>query len=187
LLVWFHVVTSVAWMALALSLCTLLIAGTDATLTGAEVLDVKLLQHLATSSAFSGLMLSALTQWGYTRYWWVLTKLAITLTQLYVGIFVLSPRLSTVESGNTGLLIASSALMASAIAFQAWLSVAKPWRLTPWANRKAPTFPSWIYLAAIAIPVFDFVFWRFVFGAPAPVVELLVALIFPVWRRSKLV
>lgn len=185
LLVWFHALTSIGWMSLALCLCTLLVWGTPAALDAAEVLDVRLLQHLATSSAFSGLMLAALTQWGYFRYWWVLAKFAITVTQLYVGIFVLSPRLHDAEVGSTGALIASSTLMASALAFQAWLSVAKPWRTTPWTGPRVgrTTSPSWMFLAAVAIPVFDFIAWRFVFGAPAPVLSLLVALGFPVWRR----
>jgi hypothetical protein len=188
LLVWFHAVTSIGWMSLALSLCALLAWGTPAAIEAALVLDRGLLQHLGTSAAFSGLMLAALTQWGYFRYWWVLTKFAITVTQLYVGMFILSPRLATAQSGATGLLVVSSALMASAIAFQAWLSVAKPGPVTPWSRDRTrpPSWPPWLYLAAVAIPVFDYGFWRFVFGAPAPVVSLLVALTFPLWRRRRL-
>lgn len=175
-------------MSLALCLCTLLVWGTPAALEAATILDQRLLQHLATSAAFSGLMLAALTQWGYFRYWWVLTKFGITLTQLYVGIFILSPRLVTAHPGATAPLVVSSALMASAIAFQAWLSVAKPWPATPWSGDRTrpPSCPPWMYLAAVAVPVFDFCFWRFVFGAPAPVVSLLVALTFPLWRRTRL-
>jgi hypothetical protein len=188
LLVWFHAVTSIGWMSLALCLCILLVLGTPGALDAAQVLDESLLQHLATSAAFSGLMLAALTPWGYFRYWWVLTKFAITLTQLYMGIFVLGPRLATAHAGDTFVLLASSALMASAIAFQAWLSVAKPWPATPWSVRRIrpPSGPQWMYLAAVAIPVLDYAFVRVVFNAPAPVVSFLVALTFPLWRRTQL-
>ncbi|HCT78206.1 MAG TPA: hypothetical protein DGT23_16850 [Micromonosporaceae bacterium] len=185
LLVWFHAITSIGWMTMALALFTLLLQGSGAAYEMAEVLDKQLLQHLATSAAFSGLMLAALTSWGYFRYWWVLTKFAITLTQLYVGIFILSPRLNAVESGDPTPLIVASGLMASAIAFQAWLSVAKPWRVTPWtrSRSKLPAFPAWMFLAVLAVPVFDYVFWNVVFGAPAPILSLLIALTFPLYRR----
>ena len=73
MLVWFHGVTSIGWMSLALCLSTLLIWGTPGALEAALVLDDRLLQHLAIAAAFSGLMLAGLTTWGYFRYWWVLT------------------------------------------------------------------------------------------------------------------
>ncbi|MEU8004847.1 hypothetical protein AB0B66_27115 [Catellatospora sp. NPDC049111] len=190
-LVWLHAVTSIGWMTLALCLCVLLITRTPAGHAAARVLDKQLLAHLATSSAFTGLMLSALTAWGYLRYWWVLAKFAITLTQLYVGIAVLSPRLDALAGGATadaGPLIAASALMASAIAGQAWLSVAKPWRHTPWADPRwrTPAFPPWLYWAAVAVPVLDFLVWRALFGSPAPLLSLVIVLVFPLYRRRRL-
>src|SRR5690606_12416850 len=95
LLVWLHAVTSVAWMSQALALLALLLTGLNTSDPGirlsaytmAEVLDEGVLLHLANTSIFSGLMLSALTPWGYFRYWWVFTKFVITLSQLYMGIF----------------------------------------------------------------------------------------------------
>ncbi|GAB3153983.1 hypothetical protein GCM10027290_47790 [Micromonospora sonneratiae] len=188
LLVWFHVVTSVGWMSLALTLCALMLWDEPAAYDAALMLDKELLQHLGTSSAFSGLMLAALTSFGYFRYWWVFVKLAITLIQLNLGIFLLSPNLDTATPGKSGALAIGSALMASAIAFQAWLSVAKPWRQTPWTDPRAKPrqFPTWLYLAGIAVPVFDYTFWPFVFGAPAPIASLLIAIGFPFWRRARL-
>ena len=188
LLVWFHAVTSIGWMSLALSLCTLLIWDEPAGYDAARTLDKELLQHLGTASAFSGLMLAALTSWGYLRYWWVLGKLAITLTQLNLGIFLLSPNLDAATPGRSGPLAIGSALMASAIAFQAWLSIAKPWRQTPWADSrvKLRPFPTWMFLIGIAVPIFDYTFWQLVFGAPAPIAALLIAIGFPIWRRAKL-
>ncbi|MGI5146932.1 hypothetical protein ACQEVC_11205 [Plantactinospora sp. CA-294935] len=79
-----------------------------------RTLDKQLLQHLGTASAFSGLMLAALTSWGYFRYWWVFGKFAITIVQLNLGIFVLSPQLDVATPGRSGSLAVASGPMASA-------------------------------------------------------------------------
>jgi hypothetical protein len=181
LLVWFHVLTSIGWMTLALCLATLLIFGRShgdpSAVLMARVLDNQLLQHLATASAFSGFTLSALTPWGYFRYWWVLAKAVISVSQLYVGIFLLSPAL---EHG-TWPRPAGALLMLGALAFQAWLSIAKPWRQTPWSSRRRlPSPPGWLYLAAIAIPPLDYVLFK------APLLSLLAVLIYPVFRSRAL-
>jgi hypothetical protein len=206
LLVWLHVVTSVAWMSQALALLALLVTGLSASDAGtrgsaytmATVLDKQVLLHMANASIFSGLMLSALTPWGYFQYWWVLTKFVITMTQLYLGIFVLSPRLDALaqaavqgHAGSPGFLIAGSLLMASAIAFQAWLSVAKPWKRTPWAEvagkpKKLPSGPSWMFLFATGVPVFDYLFGTFVLGFHLPLLTLATALGYPFWRARQL-
>ena len=206
LLVWLHVVSSVAWMSQALALLALLITGMSAgdptvrlsAYSMAEVLDREVLLYMANASIFSGLMLSALTPWGYFRYWWVLAKFVITLSQLYVGIFVLSPRLTALaqaaEQGLAGspfFLIVGSLLMASAIAFQAWLSVAKPWKRTPWAEsagkpKKLPTGPKWMFLFSAVAPVVDYLFGKYVLGFPLPIVVLLTAIAYPIWRARQL-
>ncbi|TYB60204.1 hypothetical protein FXF51_31910 [Nonomuraea sp. PA05] len=133
LLVGLHVISSVGWMAFALALVVLL---SHATRTGdahayrmADLLDDDILLHFANAAAFSGLMLAGMTRWGYTRHWWVLLKFVMTLCQLYAGIFILGTQLDGLAAGSqrsaTGVTVATG-LMASALAFQAWLSVAKP-------------------------------------------------------------
>lgn len=206
LLVWLHVVSSVAWMSQALALLALLITGLNASDAGvrlsaytmAEVLDHEVLLHMANASIFSGLMLSALTPWGYFRYWWIVAKFAITMTQLYMGIFILSPRLTALaqaaEQGDAGspvFLIAGSLLMASAIAFQAWLSVAKPWKRTPWtepagALKKLPSGPSWMFLFSTSAPILDFVIGKFLLGFPLPLLMLFTVIGYPIWRYRHL-
>ncbi len=206
LLVWLHVVTSVGWMGQALALFALnvfaLSAGDTATrlsaLTMAEMLDEEVLLYLANAAAFTGLMLSALTPWGYFRYWWVLGKFVITISQLYAGIFVLSPNLTasahaaaTGQDRPAGVLAVGSLLMASAIAFQAWLSVAKPWRRTPWADspgkpKRPPSGPSWMFTFSAIVPVFEYLLGRHVLGHPFPVLSLLTAIGYPVWRSRRL-
>ena len=116
----------------------------------ADRLDSVLLAPMANVSAFTGLLLAGATAWGYFRHWWVLTKFALTFIQLYAGIFLLSPALR--DSAHTDTVawpqIAGASLMASALSFQAWLSIAKPGKKTPWSPAaKPPTAPTWVFVA----------------------------------------
>ncbi|WP_233576309.1 hypothetical protein [Saccharopolyspora rhizosphaerae] len=188
-LVWLHVVTSVGWMAQALVLFTLLSVSyrsaeaevrVSAT-TMAHVVDTTLLAPAANAAAFTGFVLAAATPWGFFRNWWVLVKFGITVVQLYAGIFILSKSLQasvvSAEAGHPtppGLQLVGTGLMASAIAFQAWLSVAKPWRRTPWAStRKIPAASTRVFAAAVFAPLADIAL-GLVLGVPAPLFELIV-------------
>ena len=202
LLVWLHVVTSVAWFSQALALLALLLTGMSASSTEvqhsaysmAQVLDKEVLMHMANAAIFSGLMLSALTPWGYFQYWWVVTKFVITITQLYVAIFLLSPTLDAMaeaaaqgEADSPHFLIIGTIVMASAIDFQAWMSVAKPWKRTPWSEPKGrpkrlPTGSSWMFLFCVCVPLFDYLHGKYVLGFPLPLMTLLTAIGYPFWR-----
>ncbi|GAA2798074.1 hypothetical protein [Saccharopolyspora taberi] len=190
-LVWLHVITSVGWMAQALVLFTLLSAGFGsaerevrvAATSMAHVVDTALLAPLANAGAFTGFVLAAATPWGFFRNWWVLAKFAITGVQLYAGIFVLSGALrATAADAEAGAapplpLLAGTALMASAIAFQAWLSVAKPWRRTPWAStRKLPAASKRVFAVAVFAPIADIAL-GLVTGFPSPLFEVLVLVV----------
>ncbi|WP_086822747.1 hypothetical protein [Allokutzneria sp. NRRL B-24872] len=187
LLVWLHVITSVGWMGLTLVLFALFTFGLSTETPGmrdsadamAHLLDKQVLAHLANASAFTGFMLSALTQWGYFRHWWVLVKFVITVVQLALGIFVLVPVVA-------GINVAATALMCSAIAFQAWLSVAKPGKRTPWTpTGKVPTGPAWMFGVALVVPVIDFAVGFGLFGHPMPVVSLLVVVGYAMRHKPK--
>jgi hypothetical protein len=95
----------------------------------------------------------AATPWGFFRNWWVLAKFGITLVQLYPGIFVLSSALTEAADtarGSVGLVVGAG-LMAGAIAFQAWLSVAKPWGTVGGGRRtRAGTAPAWVFAMTAA-------------------------------------
>src|SRR4051812_6913485 len=133
-------------------------------------------------------MLCALTPWGYFRYWWVLVKFAITISQLYLGIFFLSPRLdAAVRDGHASpWLPVGTALMVSAIAFQAWVSVAKPWPRTPWSPpRKPAAAPAWTCGVAVAVPAADYLLGTFLFGFPSPLLQLLVVTGYPIRRAAR--
>lgn len=197
LLVWMHIITSVGWMSQALSLFALLVFAyisvgqPDAQLSSlrmAELLDRHILVYFGNAAAYTGLMLSALTAWGYFRYWWVLTKFTITVVLLYVAIFVLAPALKAAASGqasSTLPYVVAPLLMATAIAFQAWLSVAKPWKRTPWSSAAAPSIQSarWFGLA-MAAPLIDYGM-SLVVGFPSPFLQVLVVVGYPFWRRRR--
>ncbi|AUI63459.1 hypothetical protein [Amycolatopsis sp. BJA-103] len=200
LTVWLHVVSSVGWMGQALALFTLLAIGrtTDdgairvAATSMAHEIDSLLLAPLANASAFTGFMLAATTAWGFTRHWWVLAKFVITLVQLYAGIFLLSGALrDSVVAARAGdpapasvALVAGTALMASALAFQAWLSVAKPWGKAR-TGPKLPTAPTWMFVAAVAAPLADITV-GLMLGYPLPALSLIVLIVRLVQRRREL-
>ncbi|MFB9530590.1 hypothetical protein [Nonomuraea roseola] len=157
----------------------------------AHLLDNHVLLHLANASILTGIMLSAMTRWGFFRYWWVLTKFAITMSQLYAAVFLLSPRLTALAEGVRGsdpALLFATALMASAIAFQGWLSVAKPWKRTPWAEARldVPPPPRSVICLVLLAPVLDWLLAEVVFGHAAPLFTTLTAIGYPIWRRVRL-
>lgn len=198
--VWLHVVTSVGWMGQALALFTLLtishtsddVAVRIAATSMAREIDAHLLVPLANASAFTGFILAAATAWGFTRHWWVLTKFVITLVQLYAGIFILSGALQeSVAAAQAGEPEPASlteligvALMAGAFAFQAWLSVAKPWGKAR-QGAKLPTAPTWVFVAAVVATLADITV-DLILGYPLPALSLIVLVVRLVGRRRQL-
>jgi hypothetical protein len=191
LLVWLHVVTSVGWLSQAVALLALVLYGmktSDVTaFRMARVLDHNVLAIMANVSAFTGMMLSATTPWGYFRHWWVLAKFAITVSQLYVGIFILSENLEEAANGHvTAWMPVGTALMIGAIAFQTWLSVAKPWKRTPWADPKIklPTASTGTFVLALVIPAADFALSLWM-GNPMPLFMLVAVIAYSIRRAAR--
>ncbi|GLY68291.1 DUF2269 family protein [Amycolatopsis taiwanensis] len=199
--VWLHILTSVGWMTLAVTLVTLMVtAGASddlavrvSAMSMAHQLDLHLLAPSANASALTGFLLAAATPWGFFRSWWVLAKFVITIVQLNLGIFLLSPALQAAEDAArageenpaTGLQIAGTAFMAGAIAFQAWLSVTKPWRRTPFsATGKPPSAPAWVFAGSVWAPLTDLAAGT-VLGFPLPLLSTVVLAIRLVTRRRQ--
>lgn len=197
--VWLHILTSVGWMTEAVTLLTLTVAATTtadqgvriSAMTMAHLLDLRLLASLANASAFTGFLLAAATSWGFFRHWWVLVKFTITIIQLNAGIFLLSPALESAEAAVRagqaiplpGPRLAGTACMASAIAFQAWLSMTKPWRRTPWSPaRKPPTGPAWMFAAAVLVPPADMAVGA-ALGFPLPLLSAILLTVCLITRR----
>ncbi|MFE9186589.1 hypothetical protein ACFYMB_25040 [Micromonospora haikouensis] len=202
LALWLHVTTSVGWMAQALALCVLLTTSLTtpdrdvavAATSMAQVLDGRLLAPLANASAFTGFMLAAATPWGFFRYRWVLVKFVITLVQLHLGIFVLGSALAdSAAAATTGArgpavpLAVGSALMAGAIAFQAWVSVAKPWSTTRWMpadRRQVAGTGRWVFVATVVGVAADLTVAALL-GHPAPLISLIILGTWLVLRRRQ--
>ena len=145
----------------------------DAAMSMAHALDGRLLGPMADASAFTGIMLAAATPWGFFRNWWVLVKFAITMIQLYLGIFLLSPKLTdSLAAGPSRVQIIGTALMAGAIAFQGWVSVAKPWGKV--RRRRGPppgTGPRWIFAITVSGALADLAL-AITIGHPMPLLSL---------------
>nr|WP_198028921.1 hypothetical protein [Actinoplanes sp. N902-109] len=172
------------WMSQAMALCVLLSVGLandrvrSAAMSMAVALDGRLVGPMADASAFTGIMLAAATPWGFFLYWWVLAKFSITIVQLYAGIFVLSPAL---PGGPSARQIAGTALMASAIAFQGWLSVAKPWRRV--RPGRPGTAPPWVFVVAVLGALADLAL-ALVVGHPLPLLSIGLLVVVLVRRRT---
>lgn len=183
-------------MACALALFALLVpavrGGAPWAVEAAHHLDTRLLAPLATTSAATGLVLSLGTAWGLALHRWVLSKLALTLVQLYLGIFVLSGALSTAADTLrvSPALVVGTALMAGAIAVQAWLSVAKPGGRTRWGTRGGrpvtlPAAPAWVFALVVVAPVVD-VTLGLLLGIPSPLCPLAAVVVAAVVRHRSL-
>ncbi|MEV4202289.1 hypothetical protein [Micromonospora globbae] len=186
LTVWLHILTSVGWMAQAMTLCVLLAVGLaadgsaarDAATSMAHVVDGRLLAPMAGVSACTGIVLAAATPWGFFIHWWVLAKFAISMVQVYLGIFVLSPTLTDAMTGGPTLrLVVGTALMASAIAFQGWLSVRKPWGTVRGGRRATgPSGPRWVFVATVLGGLAELTL-ALVLGHPLPLLSLILIIV----------
>jgi hypothetical protein len=201
LLVWLHVISSVTWMSTAAALAILLglsradSAAAPAAVAMAHHLDTALLATAANASATTGLVLAWATPWGLVHHWWVAGKAAITLVQLYAGIALLSPVLDALARGTAPApagQVAGAAAMAGAVAFQAWLSIAKPWPRTAVARRerargrtRLPRAGAPLLAAGVLAPVADLGLTALT-GFPTPALELAVVLGAGVARRRAL-
>lgn len=195
LTVWLHILTSVGWMAQVMTLCLLLAVALTAgdtpvrqaaTSMALEV-DGRLVGPMADASAFTGVMLAAATPWGFFRHWWVLAKFSITVVQLFLGIFLLSRTLEhSVTAGPAPAQIAGTALMAGAIAFQGWLSVAKPWGRVTGRRPSPATAPRWVFVMTVAGGLADLGI-AFVVGHPLPLLSIVLMVVGlsrrPRWAR----
>lgn len=151
-----HIVSSVGWLGISLTLLTLAITGrfsdVVATRTSAywamHLLGDVLVVPISLISLLSGVLLGLGTAWGVFRHRWVTTKLTVTTATFALSIFALRAQISDayVSSGphlessalahaGTNLVIAGC-VSVSLYTFTAVLSVFKPWGLTVWARRR---------------------------------------------------
>jgi hypothetical protein len=102
LLLTVHIVVSVGVIGAELSMITLGMTGLNSRnpeLIRASYLVMQLLVNtillpLAFTALFTGILLGLGTRWGLAQYYWVLTKLLLTITVVTALVFVLQPRVN---------------------------------------------------------------------------------------------
>jgi hypothetical protein len=161
LLVFAHVAISLGWMGAGAA--NVVLAMTAGYTVSPEVrrvcyhmieqVDDVLVIPGAAGALISGLVLCAVTPWGFARYWWVLVKLVLTVAVIVystigIGVWVEQSVLATtaadVESSVAGPLAYGVLLNIAAFLLMTWASVAKPWGTTPWTPGlgRSPRRPS---------------------------------------------
>jgi hypothetical protein len=185
-----HVLSSVAWLTLGLTQLVLFAYGSTAeadvrrsAFTMAVFVDNNILQHFAVLSAYTGLILSAMTSWGLLRYWWVTVKFVITVAGFVFAISLLG-RWSdaAAEASERGVALpvgwhlAGASAMVVGLTMSLWLSVAKPGgRFAGHGSKKATgNPPQWLWFALLGVPLVDIV------GLGYPLAQLAVGIVFPI-------
>jgi len=182
LLLWLHVLTAVAWCTMQLAQLALLLHGWAAdgparlaTFELAEFLENTILDPAAIIAAYTGMMLSALTSWGFFKHRWVMVKFIITVALLVIASTVVSRLLpAVIEALRAGVeepripILVGTCGMACATAFMLWVSVVKPWGKTARyaaelktkkaKGRKDPEPSLLVYVVVLLIPVVEFGF-----------------------------
>ncbi|WP_232662736.1 hypothetical protein [Pseudonocardia sp. TRM90224] len=173
LLLVLHVLASVGWVAMAVVQLTLLarafgMDGGDRLVTfeTALFLENEILDPFGIVTAYTGLMLSALTPWGYFRHHWVTVKFWLTLVAVLLGSLYLGHTLEGIVEAERGgaawsatSLVVGTCWTLGSLVLMVWVSIAKPWgRRGARAGRPADwTPPAWVYAAAVVVPVVEYV------------------------------
>ncbi|MEJ3658359.1 hypothetical protein WEH80_35915 [Actinomycetes bacterium KLBMP 9759] len=173
LLLVLHVLSSVGWVAMAVVQLTLLtrafgMDGGDRLVTfeTALFLENEILDPFGIATAYSGLMLSALTPWGFFRHRWVTVKFWLTLAAVLLGSLYLGHALEgIVEAERAGSMWSATSLVVGtcwtlcSLVLMVWVSIAKPWgRRGARAGRPADwNAPAWVYAVAVVVPVVEYV------------------------------
>lgn len=152
-----HILSAVSWIGVDLVMGVLSFRGltTDDPQTlataygGLALFCVPLLLTLGLLTLTTGVVLGLGTRFGLARYWWVVTKLVITVVLCVLVLVLLRPTLA--EAGTQTALVDGTLperltdvrrdmifppiVSTSALLFASWLSVYKPWGVTPRGRR----------------------------------------------------
>ncbi|GEB55581.1 hypothetical protein [Streptomyces gardneri] len=146
-----HVTVAVGWVGIEIAQLLLGLVGlfTDdeavvrATHVVMEILGIELIAGIAWMTLLTGLLLSAATQWGLLKHYWIVVKLVLTVVLMLDGHFFLQHWLR--EQAETGgaseslglrLVVSMSVALVLLVAATA-LSVYKPWGKTRRGRRPA--------------------------------------------------
>ncbi|MEV7559750.1 hypothetical protein [Streptomyces sp. NPDC089795] len=146
-----HVVTSVGWVGLSLSMAVLAVMGyttDDAAIAkgvyyAMYVFDDTSVTVFSLAAAITGILLSCGTKWGLLLHWWIVVKWVITLFMTFFAWFVIHPivmdaseRTATAggaapDPGGAGVfLVWSVPALFVLLTVAAVVSVYKPWGKT---------------------------------------------------------
>jgi hypothetical protein len=133
-----HILTSVGWFGLAITVAFCGVVGTSREdLAFYEVIDATLglSVPLGLGAAATGVALSLTTRWGLARHWWVVAKEAIAIAVILTDVLVVAPEMQhAIDTGTVtgmpGPIYAHCIVLAIATA----LSVIKPKAQTPLAR-----------------------------------------------------
>lgn len=148
-----HIVVSVGWLGAILPYLAIAAAGftsqssqqVRAAFAAMSFLGWNILVPLSVAALVTGLVQSLATRWGFTRYWWILAKLALTIAS--VAILFRHMQLVAHIAADTAIDSASIARLRFEFLLHPTgglivllvitvLSVFKPWGTTPFAFRK---------------------------------------------------
>jgi len=150
-----HVVVSVGWIGVEVSILALGVAGVasddPAVVTGSRVIAGLLAgTFYAPASALTlitGIWLGLGTRWGLVRHYWLLAKLVLTIALFAGGNIAVVPEFSGAadiaaaggDVGDTGtMLITAMSAGLTLLLFASMLSVIKPWGRTRWYPAPKP-------------------------------------------------
>jgi hypothetical protein len=160
-----HVIFAMCWVGSVLAVLFLLFTHDGAAIVQSyqvselcKKIDDQLIIPSAMLSLVSGLSLCAITNWGFTRHWWIVVKGLLTVSFIVVGTIALGPWLnksaeiaaaakgvvSPLDFVTPGerLYLHLSQLLSVGVPIQLLfllavvvISYLKPWGLTPWHRR----------------------------------------------------
>ncbi|MEU7072784.1 hypothetical protein AB0B30_19830 [Streptomyces narbonensis] len=148
-----HVTVGVGWVGIEIVQLVLGLVGLStgdagvvrATRVVMEILGIELIAAAAWTTLLTGVLLSAVTQWGLLKHYWIVTKLVITVALMLNGHFFLQHWLRAQaetaegrESLGLRLVISMSVSLVLLVSATA-LSVYKPWGRTRRGRRRPAT------------------------------------------------
>ena len=164
-LVAIHVIVAMGWVGSVLAVLFLLSTRDGAAIVQSyqvselcKKIDDQLIIPFAMLSLASGLVLCAITNWGFTRHWWIVAKGLMTVSFIVVGTIALGPWLNqsaeiaaasngviapvNFVSASDRLYLRLSQLLSVGVPIQLFLLLAvvvisylKPWGITSWRRR----------------------------------------------------
>jgi hypothetical protein len=134
-----HVVSSMGWLGVELSMLALLLSGAYAP---AAMLADTMLMPASVLTVLTGVVLGMGTKWGLAKYYWVFVKLVIGLLLFVASAFTLNDNLRTaadagrLDGGDAVSLAGMMSVLGLLGLTAAVLSITKPWGRITW--RRTP-------------------------------------------------